>query len=86
MLTSLEAEEEVACVFRVDAEIVDRTLGIGFGVGGQPSLYELESVNRPRRLARVGSLTSISFAKILILLMKHHFIHLLGHRLDVIDN
>jgi len=39
MLTGLEAEEEVACVLGVDAEIVDRTLGVGFRVGGQPSLW-----------------------------------------------
>ena len=43
VLTGFEAQEKVACVFGVDAEIVDGTLGIGFSVGGQPSLWGSKS-------------------------------------------
>ena len=43
MLASLKAQEEIAGVFGVDAEIVDRSLRIGFGVCGQPSFYEYVS-------------------------------------------
>ena len=43
MLAGFEAQEKIARVFGVDAEIVDRTLGIGFGVGGQPSLWGSKS-------------------------------------------
>lgn len=38
MLASFEAKEKVAGVFGIDAKIVDGSFGIGFGVGGQPSL------------------------------------------------
>lgn len=40
MLTSLEAEVEVAGVFGVDAEDVDAAFWVGFGVGCEPSLWE----------------------------------------------
>ena len=39
MLASFEAQEEIAGVFGIDTEIVDGSLGIGFGVCGQPSFY-----------------------------------------------
>ena len=39
VLAGLEAQEEIAGVFGVDAEIVDGSLRIGFGVCGQPSFY-----------------------------------------------
>lgn len=38
VLASFEAQEKVTSVFGIDAEIVDGSLGIGFGIGGQPSL------------------------------------------------
>ena len=38
VLAGFEAEEEVAGMFGVDAEIVDRSLRVGLGVGCQPSL------------------------------------------------
>ena len=38
VLTSFEAQEEIARVLGIDAEIVNGSLGVGFCVGGQPSL------------------------------------------------
>ena len=38
MLAGFKAEKEVAGVFGVDTEIVDRPLWISLRVGGQPSL------------------------------------------------
>lgn len=37
MLPGFETKEEIARMFRVDAEGVDGTFGVGFGVGGEPA-------------------------------------------------
>ena len=44
MLPGLEAEEEVAGVFGIDAEGVHATARVGFRVGGEPAFCEGESV------------------------------------------
>lgn len=46
MLASFEAQEEIAGVFGIDAEIVHGSLGIGFSVCCQPSFCGSESVKR----------------------------------------
>lgn len=44
VLASFEAQEEIAGVFGIDAEVVHGSLGIGFGVCCQPSFCESKSV------------------------------------------